>query len=56
MAYEFLHGTIPDEENPARKLIDKVIELVSACFDFPDDIVQLQIIKVSHVLYIQQRI
>jgi hypothetical protein len=49
MAYEFLRGTIPDEENPARKLIDKVIELVSGCFDFPDDFVQLQIIKVCYL-------
>eukprot|EP01113_Clastostelium_recurvatum_P013107 TRINITY_DN1687_c0_g1_i10.p1 TRINITY_DN1687_c0_g1~~TRINITY_DN1687_c0_g1_i10.p1 ORF type:complete len:2003 (-),score=588.50 TRINITY_DN1687_c0_g1_i10:18-6026(-) len=28
-----------------RKLMDKVIETVGACFDFPDDHVQLQIIK-----------
>ena len=46
MAYGLIRGTAIDEERPEKKLIENVIETVGACFDFPDDNVQLQIIKV----------
>jgi hypothetical protein len=46
MAYGLIRGTAVDEEKPDKKLIDNVIETIGACFDFPDDNVQLQIIKV----------
>ena len=46
MAYGLIRGAAIDETNPNRKLIDNVIETIGACFDFPDDNVQLQIIKV----------
>ncbi len=45
MAYHFLRGDAIDEENPDKKLMVKVINIISGCFDYPDDGVQLQIIK-----------
>lgn len=46
MAYGLIRGTAMDEEKPDKKLMENVIETIGACFDFPDDNVQLQIIKV----------
>eukprot|EP01119_Soliformovum_irregulare_P013394 TRINITY_DN3553_c0_g1_i7.p1 TRINITY_DN3553_c0_g1~~TRINITY_DN3553_c0_g1_i7.p1 ORF type:complete len:1701 (-),score=587.09 TRINITY_DN3553_c0_g1_i7:49-5151(-) len=43
--YGFLRGAASDEEAPEKKLMAKVIGIISGCFDFPDDAVQLQIIK-----------
>ena len=47
MAYGFIRGELPDMsgEKRGKKLIETVVETVSSCFDFPDDAVQLQIIK-----------
>ena len=46
----FLRGVAIDEEkSDSSKLMSKVITLISDCFDFPDDNVQLQIIKVCFV-------
>lgn len=47
MAYGLIRGTAHDEEKADRKLMDKVIDIISTCFDFPDDNVRLQVIKVS---------
>ena len=51
MAYGFIRGELPDmsEDRKRKKLIETVIETISACFDFPDDAVQLQIIKGVHI-------
>lgn len=46
MAYGLIRGTAIDEERPDKKLMESVIETIGTCFDFPDDNVQLQIIKV----------
>lgn len=46
MAYGLIRGTAVDEEKPEKKLMENVVEIIGACFDFPDDDVQLQIIKV----------
>lgn len=47
MAYGMIRGSAIDEEKPDKKLIENVIATIGACFDFPDDNVQLQIIKVQ---------
>jgi hypothetical protein len=47
MAYGLIRGSAIDEERPDKKLMENVIETIGACFDFPDDNVQLQIIKVN---------
>lgn len=52
MAYEYIHGSIVDDEKPERLLIDKVIDVISSCFNFPDDHVQLQIIKVLYHIFL----
>jgi len=43
--YGYIRGAAIDDENPARKLTTKVVNTISSCFDYPDDGVQLQIIK-----------
>jgi brefeldin A-inhibited guanine nucleotide-exchange protein len=45
MAYHYFRGDAVDEENPDKKLMSKVIQTIGSCFDYPDDNVQLQIIK-----------
>jgi hypothetical protein len=47
MAYGYIRWDIPDMSSTKRgkKLIETVVETISECFDFPDDTVQLQIIK-----------
>lgn len=45
MAYGYIRPSIKDMESAERKLMDKVIEIIGDCFDFPDDNVQLQILK-----------
>lgn len=51
MAYGLIRGTAIDETKPNRKLIENVVETIGACFDFPDDNVQLQIIKVNFISF-----
>lgn len=46
MAYGLIRGVAIDEEKKDAKLMESVIETIGLCFDFPDDNVQLQIIKV----------
>eukprot|EP01114_Cavostelium_apophysatum_P013913 TRINITY_DN3475_c0_g1_i1.p1 TRINITY_DN3475_c0_g1~~TRINITY_DN3475_c0_g1_i1.p1 ORF type:complete len:1736 (+),score=542.67 TRINITY_DN3475_c0_g1_i1:271-5478(+) len=43
--FGYIRGAAVDEENPSRKLTVKIVSTVSSCFDFPDDNVQLQILK-----------
>jgi brefeldin A-inhibited guanine nucleotide-exchange protein len=45
MAYGYIRVTIKDIEDPQKRLMDKVIDIIGDCFDFTDDSVQLQIIK-----------
>ena len=48
MAYGYIRWDIPDMSPGAkrgRKLIDTAVDAISGCFDFPDDTVQLQIVK-----------
>jgi brefeldin A-inhibited guanine nucleotide-exchange protein len=44
--YGYIRGVAADEDSPDKKLVVKVVNTISNCFDFPDDNVQLQIIKV----------
>lgn len=48
IAYGHLTGSAPDNTAPGKKLIDRIIETICACFQGPqtDEGVQLQIIKV----------
>uniref|UniRef100_A0A674NWK5 ARF guanine nucleotide exchange factor 1 n=1 Tax=Takifugu rubripes TaxID=31033 RepID=A0A674NWK5_TAKRU len=48
IAYGHLTGSAPDSTAPGKKLIDRIIETICACFQGPqtDEGVQLQIIKV----------
>jgi len=43
--YGYIRGAAIDDESPARRLTTKVVNTISGCFDYPDDGVQLQIIK-----------
>ncbi|MED6251967.1 Brefeldin A-inhibited guanine nucleotide-exchange protein 1, partial [Ataeniobius toweri] len=47
IAYGHLTGSAPDSTAPGKKLIDRIIETICACFQGPqtDEGVQLQIIK-----------
>jgi hypothetical protein len=45
--YGYFRGSAIDEEDPTKRLMPKIISTISSCFDYPDDNVQLQIIKVS---------
>lgn len=45
MAYRYFRGDAMDEENPDKPLMVKVTQTIGSCFDYPDDSVQLQIIK-----------
>lgn len=49
MAYGHLIGNTPDPTQPGKLIIDRVIDMVCACFTGvqTDDGVQLQIIKVQ---------
>jgi hypothetical protein len=47
MAYRYFRGETMDEENPDKPLMVKVTATIGSCFDYPDDAVQLQIIKVG---------
>ncbi|PRP79080.1 brefeldin A-inhibited guanine nucleotide-exchange protein 2-like [Planoprotostelium fungivorum] len=47
MDYGYLRGAAVDEED-GKKLMPKVIAMISTCFDQSDDNVQLQIIKAFH--------
>lgn len=52
IAYGHLTGSAPDNTAPGKKLIDRIIETVCACFQGPqtDEGVQLQIIKVPWLI------
>lgn len=54
IAYGHLTGSAPDNTAPGKKLIDRIIETICACFQGPqtDEGVQLQIIKVGWSLVI----
>ena len=45
LAYKWIQGSFYDEEEPERKLIDKVILIVCGCFETREERVQLQMIK-----------
>ena len=49
IAYGHLTGSAPDSTAPGKKLIDRIIETICACFQGPqtDEGIQLQIIKVG---------
>lgn len=47
MDYGYLRGAAVDEED-GKKLMPKVINMISQCFDQSDDNVQIQIIKAFH--------
>lgn len=51
IAYGHLTGSAPDSTAPGKKLIDRIIETICACFQGPqtDEGVQLQIIKVRRL-------
>lgn len=48
IAYGHLTGNSPDSTTPGKRLIDRIVEVICACFHGPqtDEGVQLQIIKV----------
>lgn len=52
IAYGHLTGSAPDNTAPGKKLIDRIIETICACFQGPqtDEGVQLQIIKVPRLI------
>lgn len=53
--FGYIRGAAIDDENPGKKLTHKVVQTISSCFDFPDDSVQLQIIKVRFELYLSNK-
>eukprot|EP01117_Protostelium_nocturnum_P012512 TRINITY_DN4612_c0_g1_i4.p1 TRINITY_DN4612_c0_g1~~TRINITY_DN4612_c0_g1_i4.p1 ORF type:complete len:1640 (+),score=303.31 TRINITY_DN4612_c0_g1_i4:223-5142(+) len=48
MDFGYFRGSAIDEEDPTKKLMPKIITMISGCFDHSDDNVQLQIIKAFH--------
>lgn len=64
IAYGHLTGSAPDNTAPGKKLIDRIIETICACFQGPqtDEGVQLQIIKVgchlviTHISYCEPEV
>lgn len=57
IAYGHLTGSAPDSTAPGKKLIDRIIETICACFQGPqtDEGIQLQIIKVCCCLGLWRR-
>lgn len=57
IAYGHLTGSAPDNTAPGKKLIDRIIETICACFQGPqtDEGVQLQIIKVPRGALVPRR-
>jgi hypothetical protein len=52
LAYKWIRGSFHDEEDPEhRKLIDKVIIIVTKCYETPGDDVMLQLLKGKIILY-----
>uniref|UniRef100_A0AAX7UF02 SEC7 domain-containing protein n=1 Tax=Astatotilapia calliptera TaxID=8154 RepID=A0AAX7UF02_ASTCA len=56
IAYGHLTGSAPDSTAPGKKLIDRIIETICACFQGPqtDEGVQLQIIKLQEAKQLER--